>query len=532
MLSPINIEDIINILPELIILFTGSIILINGVTSRSNKVSYYAAISGTFIGLITKLILIFALYENMNYESIFMGTLVAGSLESLFSLIFLIALFVCLNMTKYYQDQITSFKSEFYGLLMYSTAGMMLLARSNEMITAYVSLELATLPLIALVALGKGKLSKESGLKYLVLSAVSTSFFLLGVVYIYALTGTTFISSENPNISIHYGTIFQGISHAQVMFPSDLFVSVSSLDISNIIILISIIFIFIGLLFKLGVFPFHFWIPDVYEGAPTPITMFLSVASKSAGIAILLRIVLSIFNIADVSNTSWHAVLNWPDISLSIAILSVFSMLVGNILAIKQNSLKRMLAYSSIAQAGYILIGFVALLSSSEIKDAVYNSSVMVAYIFGYMFTNLAAFYSMGAIKQNLESYDFNQFRGFGRIDVLNSFVLSISMLSLIGIPPTIGFITKLFLFSSGINSGFTWLVIFALINTVISAYYYLRIIKVLYLEKSEFSFDNQLQAIKVSKLAVLLLISIVVFGVYPDPIFDFCYDAINSVIN
>jgi NADH-quinone oxidoreductase subunit N len=207
-------------------------------------------------------------------------------------------------------------------------------------------------------------------------------------------------------------------------------------------------------------------------------------------------------------------------------------MLVGNILAIKQNSLKRMLAYSSIAQAGYILIGFVALLSSSEIKDAVYNSSVMVAYIFGYMFTNLAAFYSMGAIKQNLETYDFNQFKGFGRIDVLNSFVLSISMLSLIGIPPTIGFITKLFLFSSGINSGFTWLVIFGLINTVISAYYYLRIIKVLYLEKSEFSFDNQLQAIKVSKLAVLLLISIVVFGVYPDPIFDFCYDAINSVIN
>ena len=164
MLSPINIEDIINILPELIILFTGSIILINGVTSRSNKISYYTAISGTFIGIITKLILIFVLYENMNYESIFMGTLVAGSLESLFSLIFLIALFVCLNMTKYYQDQITSFKSEFYGLLMYSTAGMMLLARSNEMITAYVSLELATLPLIALVALGKGKLSKESGL--------------------------------------------------------------------------------------------------------------------------------------------------------------------------------------------------------------------------------------------------------------------------------------------------------------------------------------------------------------------------------
>ena len=292
------------------------------------------------------------------------------------------------------------------------------------------------------------------------------------------------------------------------------------------------IFIFIGLLFKLGVFPFHYWIPDVYEGAPTPITMFLSVASKSAGIAILLRIVLSIFDIADVSDSSWHSVLNWPDISLSIAILSVFSMFVGNILAIKQTSLKRMLAYSSIAQAGYILIGFVAILSSTQINDAVFNASVMVAYVFGYMFTNLAAFYSMGAIKQNLDSYNFNQFKGLGRIDVWNSFVLSVAMLSLIGIPPTLGFITKLFLFSTGINSGFTWLVIFGLINSVISAYYYLRIVKVLYLEKNESSFNAQQQVIKVSKLAILLLISIIIFGVYPDPIFDFCYDAINSVIN
>ena len=133
--------------------------------------------------------------------------------------------------------------------------------------------------------------------------------------------------------------------------------------------------------------------------------MFLSVASKSAGIAILLRIVLSIFDITDVSDPSWHSVLNWPDISLSIAILSVFSMFVGNILAIKQTSLKRMLAYSSIAQAGYILIGFVAILSSTQINDAVFNASVMVAYVFGYMFTNLAAFYSMGAIKQNIDSF-------------------------------------------------------------------------------------------------------------------------------
>ena len=180
-------------------------------------------------------------------------------------------------------------------MLFYSTSGMMLLARSNEMITAYVALELTTLPLIGLVSLGKSYLSKESAIKYLILSAVSTSFFLLGAVYIYALTGTTFISSATDiGINVHYGNIFQGLTYSQVDMPSDIYTPITFLDVSNIIIIISMIFIFIGLLFKLGVFPFHSWIPDVYEGAPTPITMFLSVASKSAGFSTTHILVISL----------------------------------------------------------------------------------------------------------------------------------------------------------------------------------------------------------------------------------------------
>ena len=154
--------------------------------------------------------------------------------------------------------------------------------------------------------------------------------------------------------------------------PSDIYTPITFLDISNIVIIISMIFIFIGLLFKLGVFPFHSWIPDVYEGAPTPITMFLSVASKSAGLAILLRILLSIFDVKDVSNDTWNNTLNWPDIGMSLAIMSVFTMFIGNILAIRQTSIKRMLGYSSIAQAGYLLIGIVSIISSKTVSYATY----------------------------------------------------------------------------------------------------------------------------------------------------------------
>ena len=267
------------------------------------------------------------------------------------------------------------------------------------------------------------------------------------------MTGTTFISSATDvGINVHYGNIFHGLTYSNVNMPSDIFTPISSLDISNVIIIISMIFIFIGLLFKLGVFPFHSWIPDVYQGAPTPITMFLSVASKSAGLAILLRILLSIFDINDVSSSEWNNILKWPDIGISLSIMSILTMFTGNILAIRQNNIKRMLGYSSIAQAGYLLIGIVAIINSDTISNATYISSVLVAYIFGYMFTNISAFYSIILIQKDSYSYKFESFSGCGRVKIFNSLILTMAMLSLIGIPPTIGFITKLFLFSSGIS--------------------------------------------------------------------------------
>ncbi len=216
--------DLLLVLPEIVILLTGSIILINGVTTRSYNITHIISLIGASLALIIKfaLIYIYSYQLETSYSSIFNGTLVSNKLESLFSVIFLISLIASLNLIKVYKNKITNYKSEFYGMLFYSTSGMMLLARSNEMITAYVALELTTLPLIGLVSLGKSYLSKESAIKYLILSAVSTSFFLLGAVYIYALTGTTFISSVTDiGINIHYGNIFQGLTYSQVDMPSD-----------------------------------------------------------------------------------------------------------------------------------------------------------------------------------------------------------------------------------------------------------------------------------------------------------------------
>ena len=260
--------------------------------------------------------------------------------------------------------------------------------------------------------------------------------------------------------------------------------------------------------------------------------MFLSVASKSAGLAILLRILLSIFDVKDVSNDTWNNTLNWPDIGMSLAIMSVFTMFIGNILAIRQTSIKRMLGYSSIAQAGYLLIGIVSIISSKTVSDATYVSSVLVAYVLGYMFTNISAFYSIISMQQNRDTYNFNDFSGYGRIQIVNSLVLSTAMLSLIGIPPTIGFITKLFLFSSGISAGYSWLIIIALINSVISSYYYLRVIKHLYLVSNEDNLKIENSNTNFSIFGLILLIIVLAFGFYPDPIYNFCYDAISSVIN
>jgi len=226
-----------------------------------------------------------------------------------------------------------------------------------------------------------------------------------------------------------------------------------------------------GFGFKIAMVPFHMWVPDVYEGAPTPITAYLSVGSKSAGFAIILRVFYSAFGLPENLSLDW---------GLIFAVLAAITMTAGNVVAIQQNNIKRMLGYSSIAQAGYIMVGL-ATVGLSPISVTFGQSSILF-FLVAYSLTNLGAFIAIIAISNKINSDQIDDFSGMGKRSPLLSLALTLCMVSLIGMPPAAGFMAKFYIFSSAVQQGLLWLVIIAVLNSVISAYYYLRVVKVMWL--------------------------------------------------
>jgi NADH-quinone oxidoreductase subunit N len=344
-----------------------------------------------------------------------------------------------------YVSKFTRFKGEYHALVLLSALGMMLMAATTELITIYIAIELTSISLYILVGFLKDSRSTEASLKYLLLGAVASAVLLYGMALVFGSTGKTQLSEIAQTI--------------QSMSPA----SLSPALILGVALMIA------GFGFKIAAIPFHMWVPDVYEGAPTPITAYLSVASKAAGFAIILRVFYSAFGAPDFS-------LNW---GLIFAVLSAISMTLGNILAIPQTDIKRMLGYSSIAQAGYLMVG-VAVIGLSPAAEIVGRSSVLF-FLAGYALTNLGAFTAIIAISSKLDSDQINDYSGMIKRAPLLALGLTLSLISLIGMPPAVGFIAKFYIFSGAVQNGLLWLVIIAVINSVISAYYYLRVVKVMW---------------------------------------------------
>jgi len=376
------------------------------------------------------------------------GTITVDKFSLFFKSLFLLTLGLTILASQEYLKRFIRAKGEYYCLLFFCSTGMMLLVSSVELISIYISLELMALPLAALAAFRKNYRSAEAGLKFLILSAVSSAFILYGMAFVYGATGSTWLSDITANLA-DSGTV-----HA--------------VSFGSYALLISMVFLLAGLGFKLAAVPFHMWVPDVYEGAPTPITAFLSVASKAAGFAIVLRIFYAIYANLD---------MDW---GLIFAVISVLSMTVGNIVAIIQNNIKRMLAYSTIAHAGYILMGVAAFSSDIKGVDSVGPSGVLF-YLWAYGLTSLAAFYVVIAVSGDSENERIDSFAGLSTRSPWLAFLLTLSLVSLTGLPPTAGFISKLFVFNAAVNNGLTWLAIAGLANSVLSAYYYLKVVKVAY---------------------------------------------------
>jgi NADH-quinone oxidoreductase subunit N len=392
-------------------------------------------------GLVVTGVLVFT----AGFGNTFEGALQVDAFAFLFQLVCLGAGLLTVMLCSSLSDEITAHRGEFYTLLLFSTTGMMFLVASAELVTFYVSLELVTVPLFVLVAFAKrDRRSIEAGLKYLIVGAFSSALLLFGLALLYGLSGHTDFVEIKKQLVITY------FKYGQV----------------GPVLPLALLFVIAGLGFKLAVVPFHAWAPDVYEGSPTPVAAFLSVASKAAGVAAFTRLFYRSFSM---SAGDWL---------MPVMILAVLAMVLGNTVAIVQKNIKRLLAYSSIAQVGYILVGFAALSSL--------GAASVGLYLLMYLFANLGAFGVAMAVYHKIGSFEIADYAGLSRRSPQLAAILTLCLLSLVGIPPLAGFFGKYYLFLAAIEQRLYWLVMVALLTSVVSLYYYAGIIKMMYFDSSK----------------------------------------------
>jgi len=423
----------------------------------------------------------------------FGGMFVVDASAMLFKALFLIAAFLTGLGSIHFAVRQTRYPGEYYGLLLLSTLGLMIMVSAGDLMTLYLGVELGTASLYALAAFRKHRLrSSEAGLKYVLLGAISSGVLIYGISLIYGAAGTTKLTA--------------------VAAMLDGFYSVSPLSVIGLVMVVA------GLSFKCVAAPFHMWAPDVYEGAPTPITGFLSVASKAAGFAVLLRVLGA--GVGDQSLGLAALSSTWQPLVIALAAIS---MILGNLVALQQRNIKRMLAYSGIAQAGYLLVAVAA--------DSPRGSASVVAYLFLYTFTNLGAFLTAAAVRGNVGDYEIPSYRALSRRAPLLSLGLLILLLSLAGIPPLAGFVGKFHLFWSAVEQpGLWWLVLLGALMSVVSLYYYLMVIRQMYLLEDAPDRSPLVINPPLALAIVICVVATIVIGVWPAPLFGFVASAVSPV--
>lgn len=374
----------------------------------------------------------------------FGGMFIQDGLAVFFKRFFLLAAVLVLILAVEFADRIAAGISEYYSLIVFALAGMLFAASSNDFAMLFVSIELITITFYVLTSFTRGKVAAlESGVKYLILGALSSAFMIYGIALVWGTTGK-FNFSELAMVSPNF--------------------------VENKLFLFGVLFILVGLGFKIAAFPFQMWTPDVYQGAPAPTTAFLAIGSKAAGFVLLLR-----FLFGAIPSVTAH----WDKLLI---VVSAITILYGNLCAIPQRNLKRLLGYSSIAHAGYLLLGVAALNAAGQ--------SAVLYYLSGYLFTTLAAFAVIVIVMRHLDSEDISGLAGLHQRSPLLAATLTLAMVSLAGIPPLAGFFGKFLLLTAIIeqgatNHGYYCLAFTALVGVVISFYYYFGVIKAIYFGKS-----------------------------------------------
>jgi NADH-quinone oxidoreductase subunit N len=375
---------------------------------------------------------------------------------------------------------------EYYALVLFATAGMMLLASAGDLIVVFLSLELMSLSLYVLAGLFKTRLtSGEASMKYFLLGAFATSFLLYGIALIYGATGSTNLDR------IAVAATAKG---------------------TDPLILVGLGLMLVGFGFKISSVPFHMWAPDVYEGAPTTITVLIATGSKAAAFAALIRVLVVALRSAQ---ADWSALL-WG--------VAALTMTLGNVVALAQSNLKRMLAYSSIAHVGYMLMGLVA--------GGPQGAGAVLFYLLAYTFTTVGAFGVIGlCARAGEEAVEVGDYAGLARRHPVLAATLGLFLLSLIGIPPLAGFVSKFYLFGSAVRAGYIWLTVIAVLNSAIAAYYYLRVIVYMYMREPEGEGVAVAPSLAGGLALTIALVGIVLLGLVPAPFADLAQAAVAPLL-
>jgi NADH-quinone oxidoreductase subunit N len=469
------------LIPEYLLAALAAVVVALGLYDTRRARTYLPYVSAAGLGAI----LVVSLFYVNKGPLDFAGLVQVDNYTTFFRVLFIaITAVVCLASAHFVRANLRH-AGEYYGLLILSTIGAIYMAAARDLIAAYVSMELLSFSLYVLVSFAKlDAKSNEGGMKYMLLGAFSSALFLYGLSLIYGVAGSTSYADINSAFSA----------------------GVSSFGPA---MLVGLVLVIAGIGFKVSAVPFHMWAPDAYEGAPLPITAYLSAASKAAGIALLLRLFTEAF-LPVLSDWQWI-----------IAALAAASMTLGNLVAIQQHNIKRLLAYSSIGQAGFMLMGIAALSQTT--------ASALVLHMTGYIITNLAAFAAVIAFYNATGKDEIEDFRGLTERAPFLALSLTIALFSLAGMPLFAGFATKFLLFQAVAKEGFLWLAALAVVNSLISLYYYLLVIRQMYVGEAE---DKLRLRVPVGVNAVILglVIGVFVVGLYPQPLFKATDGAVHAI--